>query len=509
VITKPLYRTGIRIIGFFAIFVAAAIYLSLGITEATAATIKVGGKSGFKTIARAVNQAKNGDTINIAPGLYKGGFKITRNVTINAELGASIMLGPKQAITVDGVKNVVLNGLVVSSTAKTGGKPHYSLVNIIGSAKVALRNCEITTAGRWGVLIKKSRGVIVENCDIHGSGEVGINLDGERIHLQKSTVTGHKFGVYIVRGNGIVVANNLFDGNSNGVYLQEGKVDLVGNTINGPGHYGIIVSGGDVVVAGNAVRRYQHGMYLSAKGQGIVAGNTLSQNTTVALTLGGPQYRVRANTISYNAGTGIIVRSEKNEIWPKQKRADITQNVVSSNRLYGVVVSIGAEVLLNQNLLENNGGGLLVVGSVVEALHNTIVLNSGVGINVLEGAQVKLTRNILANNRYGLSVHVDANLLSDSNVIYGHILAGGFQLVDANLIKRDWLPTLGGDDILTQVVPARDLRTASDFYGDPGFVKLGFDYRLRRDSNLLKRFKVENLPGAFPTVGENVIPTKN
>ena len=46
---------------------------------------------------------------------------------------------------------------------------------------------------------------------------------------------------------------------------------------------------------------------------------------------------------------------------------------------------------------------------------------------------------------------------------------------------------------------AADLASATDVDIDPGFIKLGRDYRLGKDSLVLKRFgKV--LPGAFPEI---------
>ncbi len=83
------------------------------------------------------------------------------------------------------------------------------------------------------------------------------------------------------------------------------------------------------------------------------------------------------------------------------------------------------------------------------------------------------------------------------------------QLFDANHIKQDWLPTLSGDEILLRVIPARDLSSPKDLAIDPGFVKLGWDYRLRSDSMLLKHFTSDPLPGAFPVAGARTGSTYN
>ena len=476
-----------------------------GAGDATAATLQVGGKRGFKTITRALKRAKPGDVVIIKPGIYPGGFEITRNVVIKAEPGARITLGPKQTVTVKGTSKVELVGLKLSSTAKADVKAHATMLRIIASRNVVVRKCRIAVAGGWGAIVEDSRDVLVENCNITGPGKGGITLEGERIILRKTTVTGLQFGVVIKAGNGIVVVNNLIDTNNTGVIVVDGLTDIVRNTINGPGFAGIDIRGGDVMIANNAVRRYQHGMVARAAGQGAIKQNTLGQNSNNGLVVGGPKYTISLNTVSYNAGNGIKLSPIGK--WSAGVQAKILQNIVSSNQTNGISITGGASALVRRNLLENNYNGVILGKGAAEIVNNTIVLNTAYGVRVTPGADMKLRYNIIANNQRGVYAYADAKLQSKNNVIYGHILRFGFQLYDANHVKQDWLPTLSGDEVLLQVMPARDLRAPSDLYIDPGFVKLGADYRLRLDSDLLKRFKTRPLPGAFPTVGADSEPT--
>lgn len=473
--------------------------------DVAAATFHVGGKRGFKTIPGALKRARSGDVVVIKPGIYPGGFKVIRNVAIKAEPGAYITLGPEQIITVKGVSKVELIGLNISSTAKADAKGHVTLLEIIASRKVAVRNCYISASGGWGATIKDSRDISMENCHISGTGEVGISLEGERILLRKTTVTGFEFGVVVKAGKGIVLVSNLIDANNIGVLVAGGKVDVLGNTINGPGFAGIDIRGGDVVITGNAVRRNQHGILARAAGRGIIKRNVLGQNSSNGLFVGGPKYTVSLNTISYNAGNGIFLSPVGK--WSTGVRAKVLQNVVSSNKGSGIVVTGGSEVSVRQNLLENNYNGIRVGKGVAEIARNTIVLNTGSGVRMTSGAETKLQKNIIANNQIGIYAYADAKIKSDNNVIYGHIWGQGFQLFGANYMKQGWLPTLSGDEVLLNVAPARDLRAPSDLAVDPGFVKLGRDYRLRLNSDLLKRFKTTSLPGAFPVVGSDSEPS--
>ncbi|MDQ6957634.1 MAG: right-handed parallel beta-helix repeat-containing protein, partial [Mariprofundaceae bacterium] len=216
------------------------------------------------------------------------------------------------------------------------------------------------------------------------------------------------------------------------------------------------------------------------------------------LVVGGPAYRVSQNMIAYNAGNGILV-SPAGE-WPAKGQAEIVNNVVSSNAGYGIYIDGGARALVRENLVENNQIGVLTGKGVLELAHNTIVLNTGYALVLTEASRAKLSRNIIANNGQGVWVDADADLNSEENVVYGHILRSGFLLYDVNYIRQDWMPTLSGDEFQVKVMPADELRAPSDLNIDPGFVDLGADYRLRPESEVLKRFTTGRLPGAFPAI---------
>ncbi len=470
---------------------------------AHAATLEVGGKGGSKTIAAALSRAKAGDVVHIRAGVYPGGFKVTTGVAIKADPGALITLDPKQTIAVKGADDAELDGLIVRVSGQAAAEDSAAVVSVSGSKNVRISNCRLTVAGGWGIDIRGSSNIIIAGCSISGSGRTGVFVEGDKVLVNKVTVTGFDYGVGVRSGKEIAVVNSLMDANLSGVTVADGQVDIVDNTINGPGSTAIEVKGGSVVIAGNAVRRYEYGVMAHAGGRGEITGNTLSQNLVGAVVIYGPAYRVARNVVSHNGGHAILVQSTGD--WPVEGQAEVVNNMISGNAGNGIYVGDGVRAVVRQNILENNRSGAFVDKGAIELTHNTIVLNTGYGLVSSGSARVKLRGNIIANNQQGIFATADTDFDSEGNVVYGHILRGGFTLYDVNYLSKDWMPTLSGDTFQVKVMPSGKPQAPSDLNIDPGFVKLGADYRLRPDSEILKHFG-EDPPGALPVVRKQRSP---
>ncbi len=310
----------------------------------------------------------------------------------------------------------------------------------------------------------------------------------------------HKFGVIVRDGDGITIADNLVDNSGFGAIVYGGKVGFAGNTLSGPGRFGFYADAGDIVFYDNAVRGFTNGLLVKGTAGGIIRKNRISQNQN-GIVLGRPGLMVVRNTISHNKGNGIVAQPlDKSPA--REGRTIIRQNIVSSNGGNGIgVSSLAGMVVIRENLLENNSMGVNVMSARAEIVQNTIVLNEGKGLGISGQAEASVTKNIIANNSGGLHLTTPAKLKGGGNVIHANIVERGFQLIDANYSKMDWMPGAGGRDILVSVAPAPHLKAESDLNLDPGFVKLGKDYRLRPDSAIVKELGREALPGAFPVAG--------
>lgn len=477
---------------------------ALAAVPAPAATLVVDrdGSGDFRGIAESMARAVKGDTIVLRAGVYEGGFRVPSGLAIKAEPGAQIVLGADQVITLRGGKNVNLSGL--SITKKAPGKPadgSLPAILIADSKLVRIEFCRVLAGFAPAISIRNSVDIHIDRCLIVGEAEsAGIEMSGNGLSISNNVISRTRVGIRVVEGNDITISDNLLDNNGSGAEIT-GSVNIVGNTVNGPGAFGIMIFSGDVVVWDNTVRRTANGIVAHAAARGIIRNNTISQND-IGMVLGGNGYFVLGNNITDNREFGVVL-SPPGKIQSGGKNTVLRQNMISGNGGPGIFLQNFPDALIYQNLLENNSQGLLVTRSRAEILNNTIVLNKSEGISIGDGSTVAVMKNIIANNSTGIFLGAAAKMKSGGNVVFGNILAGqGATLGDGNYAKNDWLPTRGGDRILVGVFPALDIKSESDLTVDPGFAALGSDYRLRKDSPLVKKLGNGDLPGAFPVMDQ-------
>lgn len=141
-------------------------------------TLTVGKTGGqYNSIQRAVDQARNGDTVRILGGEYL----------------------IDQPIRVAGKKKVIIEG--VDSVSIVLSDSYENVFNLEESGSITLRNVSARhreTEGCWSsvVNIYHVRNVVIENCELNGSGQVGINLLGRCDELTVRNCYIHDNSIY-------------------------------------------------------------------------------------------------------------------------------------------------------------------------------------------------------------------------------------------------------------------------------------------------------------------------
>lgn len=197
-----------------------------------------------------------------------------------------------------------------------------------------------------------SRGSTFANFTVSNNGGNGFQLN-----------PGDSTGT-VIRDN--VVSDNGF----NGVWLNGSMtaVAVRNNTLIRNNNNGIVVSGPaiDVVIDGNTVR--------SSGLTGIRTEVVANQGTTNLV--------VTNNTVADNDEDGIIMSGAT--------AATVRSNVVTGNRIQGVVLTLGTTgTLVESNTIRSNGQfGVVVSGAQTvnnPILSNSIVRNTRGGISLLQG----------------------------------------------------------------------------------------------------------------------------
>jgi hypothetical protein len=332
----------------------------------------------------ALGQAVNGDTIYLAGGTYTGSggavITVTASITLfggwdSAATGPVVRnpdtyvsrldgQGQRRVVYISGSAAPVLNGLLLTngSTTGQGGGIHAA----IGTHPV-ISSCEIysNTSGT------------------HGAGAYfrgGVTLTGSEIH--SNTAQGNGGGMLLSYNVDATVEGNLIYHNranwGAGVQTYMSNVTLTDNDIFSNMAEG---SGGGVnanEADSNSVTLYGNRIYDNSAeiGGGVIAGNCFITATGNL---------IYDNTAHQGGG-----------MWFSSSGAVLVNNIIVGNH----VTSTGA------------ANGIMVSGSTLHMVHNTIALNTGgdgIGIALSdfygEPATVALTNTILVSHTVGIHVN--------------------------------------------------------------------------------------------------------
>jgi nitrous oxidase accessory protein len=242
---------------------------------ASAATLTVGAGGQFKTIQQAVDAAKPGDTVLVAPGTY------TENVVVSKPL------------TITG----------------------NATVNAADSSK--------------DVFLITSPGVHIDGLTISG-GESGVNVGGvASCAITNITEHGNVFAVYLANATNSVVSNNNLANNHYGVYCDYATSNTIANNVatgeTGGGNNAtysdgiyLYYSDSNNVTQNNLSDNHVYGISLFHSSGNDISNNTIHADEQIGVRLGEASNNntLSFNTIGGNSQLGILIlNAQGNQIY--------------------------------------------------------------------------------------------------------------------------------------------------------------------------------------------------
>ena len=220
-----------------------------------------------KTIKNALDSAKDGDTIIINGNSYVHVHRtIDKKLTIKSEVGT--VLSPCSSTADSGYHGIFYltskaSGTVIEGFNFIGDGMLYNLgdygIFINGASNVIIRNCTFTDMGSgdaikilnvkgatvdniavdgavFGVNIKDSTNVVVENSDIKNNDVAAVSVAGssKNTKIINSNLTRSGVGVNLTSSNYVYILNNYIAYNTHGVYVNCNvtKIEIKGNYFN-------------------------------------------------------------------------------------------------------------------------------------------------------------------------------------------------------------------------------------------------------------------------------------
>ena len=212
-----------------AVVLAATVWCVLPST-AQARKIRVAPTGSTSAIQTAVNEAKPGDTIVVAPGTYSGptisvktsGLTITGSKaaiidatgdTYGITVGTQLTFDPGPACPASGVSDFSISGLSVRNAEDTG-------IFLFGVDKFEVSGGDYLNNGEYGIFPRCSRdGLISKNSGGGGNdATIYVGVDNN-IVVENNRLAGGELGIELESTDNSVVRNNKLTDNTTGIFV--------------------------------------------------------------------------------------------------------------------------------------------------------------------------------------------------------------------------------------------------------------------------------------------------
>jgi hypothetical protein len=377
----------------------------------------------YSTIQDAVDAAGDGDTIQVATGVYTD---VQRRAAPVGYLGPPASGIITQVVYIS--KTVTIRGGYTPSFADPADpEANPTTLDAQGQGRVIFITGDISPT--------------IESLRITGGDADG--LGGDQWWSEFADAGG---GVYVISATPTISNNYVFSntvgsyGDGGGLYLAGSAATLIGNivTTNATNHYGgglfLYQSSANLIsntVTANTARQYGNGggLFLEQSPANL-SGNTIYANTAfiaggLAL-LDGNDVTLSENVIISNSADvagGLAVG---------YSNVALSRNIVTSNTARvdggGLILALSQAVLINNVVADNQApydGGLLIRASSAQLLHNTIARNMDSGVYVTEDmdnncSNVAMTNTILVNQTVGITVAAGSTATLESTLWYSN-----------------------------------------------------------------------------------------
>ncbi|KAA0009320.1 MAG: PKD domain-containing protein, partial [Thermoplasmata archaeon] len=306
------------------------------------------------TIQEAIDNATNGDTIEVGNGTYFENVVIDKTVTLIGE--------DKETTKIDG---------------RGAGDAIYVLANSVNISGFTIRN-----GGQEGVYVDGADNFSISNSIICNNGDVGILLNNS---LNSSIINN-------------IIFNNTYDG----ILLEHSDYnDLIGNVVylNGIGNNGegilLMHSNYCLILNNTAYENGEDGIILEP----YSSYNNISHNVVygnadcgILISTSSNMNTIYNNTVYNNTYDGILIEFSSGN--------NVMENVVHHNAQDGIyITSAGNATIFNCNIYSNNNCGLVIENASDSMIYSCIISNNSYGVYLNSSNNTIYHNNFIGNSQ--------------------------------------------------------------------------------------------------------------
>lgn len=248
------------------ICIILTLLLGATVTQAGAAVFIVDSNGGgnYTSIQTAVDNAQNGDTILVNPGIYKENIKVNKEITIASNLSFSANQTNRTyiigAVPENNVFEVYSDNVSVDGFYIIGG-PSGVEKDEVGIYLQGVTNCSL------------NNNALVLNT-------VGISLQGSKNnYLNSNLLSLEKEGISLINSNDNILSNNTVTTNSKGILLNNSMNNTIVNNVADSNLIGVFLGSSQRnILTYNYFVRNQYGINGETAKSNFMINNTLYMN---------------------------------------------------------------------------------------------------------------------------------------------------------------------------------------------------------------------------------------
>jgi len=322
-------------------------------TALAARTIVVGKNQPITSIRKAIELAKEKDTILVQPGVYKeGNIIVTKNIVLLGQ-NYPVLDGEKkfEILTVSGI-NITIKGFQMQNCGQSAMND-YASIKVIDSKNIFIEDNRVVNSF-FGIHFSNSSYITIRHNSISGSPTSEQNT-GNGIHLWKCNhamidnnyVTGHRDGIYFEFVTESTIQNNLSEKNIRyGLHFMfSNSDDYLNNTFNNNGAGVAVMYSHKVKMEGNKFEMNwgpaSYGILLKDITDSYIHNNTFYKNSVGIHMEGSSRINAFKNIFKENG-------------WAIKVQASCDDNNFYQNNFYGNSFDIATNGTMMLNKFYNN-----------------------------------------------------------------------------------------------------------------------------------------------------------
>jgi len=319
----------------------------------SARTIVVGKDQPITSIRKAIELAKEKDTILVQAGIYKeGNIVVNKNIILLGQ-NYPVLDGEKkfEILTVSGI-NIRIKGFQLQNCGQSAMND-YASIKLIDSKNIMIEDNRVINSF-FGIHVSNSSFVTIRHNTVSGSPTSEQNT-GNGIHLWKCNhalidnnyVTGHRDGIYFEFVTESIIQNNLSEKNIRyGLHFMfSNSDDYLNNTFNNNGAGVAVMYSHKVKMDGNTFEMNwgpsSYGILLKDISDSYIRNNTFYKNSVGIHMEGSSRINAFKNIFKENG-------------WAIKVQASCDDNNFYQNNFYGNSFDIATNGTMMLNKFYNN-----------------------------------------------------------------------------------------------------------------------------------------------------------